>query len=269
MSRIQLGVRSWTFRHALPNGASPNGGMSIETFLRTVSEIGLEGVELLARHFPRFTFEIARSYQETASRYGIKVVAYALENDFCFPDEKIREAELENAYFWLKMAAASDVPFLKIFTGDRDESVPYETQRAWLVDSLRRLADTAYAYGVTVLVENHSTVCFTYPEIKQLVLEVNSPAVRLCPDVYNFSKLKAEPVVYEAAKELIPYSPYGHLQFYEIDSTGRELHMDMVKLIDIYHSLDYDGFLMLEWEGESDPFDATTRQAEYIYKLIR
>lgn len=263
MSGIKLGVRSWTFRHALPNG-----GMSIEDLLHTVADMGLEGVEILARHFPRFTFECARSYRKTADSLGIKIAAYALENDFCFPDEKIREAELENAIQWVKMAAFSDVPFLKIFTGDRDESVSYGQQRTWLAGILRRLAVTAEAYGVIILVENHSTICFSWEELKDLVLDINHPFLRICPDVYNFSKYKAEEVVYQAARELLPYSPYGHLQFYEIDSSGKELHMDMKRLMDIYKELKYDGFLMLEWEGESDPFDATMRQTEYIYSII-
>ena len=263
MSGIKLGVRSWSFRKALPDG-----GMSIEQFLRTAADMGLDGVELLARHFPRFTFKTAQRYQRVARQYGITVEAIALENDYAFPDEKVRIGELENTYFWIRMAASAEVPYLKIFTGDADSSVPYDTQRGWVLECLRKAADYATAYGVKILVQNHSTVCFTYEELRDLVLEVDHPACLLCPDVYNFSKLKAEPVVYEAAESLVPLSPYGHLQFYEIDETGRELHMDMPKLLGIYGKHQYSGFLMLEWEGESDPFEATTLQAEYIRSIM-
>ncbi len=263
MSGIKLGVRSWSFRKFMTNG-----GMTIESFLKTASEIGLDGVELLARHFPCFTFEAAKRYQKVAKEYGIKIEAIALENDYAFPDEKVRQGELENTYFWIRMAAYSGVPYLKIFTGDTDDSVSYDTQRGWVLESLRKAAEYAAAYGVVILVENHSLICFTYQELKALILEVNHPACRLCPDVYNFSKLKAEPIVYEAAKELIPLSPYGHLQFYEMDETGRELHMDMKRLMGIYDSVGYEGFLMLEWEGESDALAATTLQAEYIRSII-
>ena len=76
-------------------------------------------------------------------------------------------------------------------------------------------------------------------------------------------------MVYQAARELIPLSPYGHLQFFEMDETGRELHMDMKKLISIYDELGYDGFLMLEWEGNSDPYPATQLQSNYIRSIMR
>lgn len=263
MSDIKLGVRSWSFRHALPNG-----GMSIEGFLKTVASMGLDGVEILARHFPRFDSETAIGYQRFANRMGIKVEAIALENDYAFPVEKVRLGELENTYQWIRIAAEANVPYLKIFTGDLDNSVSYATQRSWVLDCSRKASEYAYAYGVKILVENHSAICFEFQELKDLVLEVNHPACRICPDVYNFSKYKAEPVVYEAANELLPLAPYSHLQFYEIDSSGNELHMDMKKLIDIYKQHGFDGFLMLEWEGESDPFEATCRQSEFIRSLL-
>jgi sugar phosphate isomerase/epimerase len=263
MSDIKFGVRSWTFRHYLPKD-----GMTVEEFLETAKNMGFDGVELLCRHFPRFTLECALKYKELSDSLGIKIVAYALENDFCFPNKKVREAEIENVISWIKIASFTNVPYIKLFTGDRDESVDYMDQIKWLIEALKELSDIAEAYDVSIAVENHSTVCFTWPEIKDLITEINHPNIGICPDVYNFSKLKAEPIVYEAAKELIPLSSYGHLQFYEIDKTGRELHMDMPKLLNIYHKKNYKGFLMLEWEGEGDPFNATMRQIEYLHSII-
>lgn len=264
MSKIKLGVRSWSFRMFLPDG-----GLSVEGFLKTAAELGLDGVELLARHFPDFREDTARRYQEYAEHLGINIAAYALENDFAFPDERVRQGELENAYLWIRLAAASQVPYLKIFTGDTDPDVDKGTQRGWVAECLKKAADYAQAYGVTVLVENHSPICFDWQELKELVLEINHPCLKACPDVYNFSKYKADSVVYQAARELIPLSPYGHLQFFEMDETGRELHMDMKKLISIYDELGYDGFLMLEWEGNSDPYPATQLQSNYIRSIMR
>lgn len=264
MGRIKLGVRSWSFRMYLPDG-----GMTVEAFLKTAADMGLEGVELLARHFPDFEEKTAVRYRDYARHLGIQIEAYALENDYGFADEAIRKGELENTYRWIRMAAASGVPYVKVFTGDVDERVPYDVQRAWVADCLKKAADYAQAYGVMLLVENHSPICFTYPELRDLVLEIDHPALRACPDVYNFSKYKAEPVVYEAARALVPLAPFSHLQFYEMDEAGMELHMDMERLIGIYEELGFDGFLMLEWEGNSDPYPATKLQADAIRALIR
>lgn len=263
MSRIKLGVRSWSFRMYLPDG-----GMTIERFIRTAAEMGLEGVEILARHFPDGEEETAKRYARYARQLGVSLEAFALENDFAFPDAAVRRGEVENTFRWIRLAAASGVPYIKLFTGDTDTSTAYEEQRGWVKDCLEQTARYAQAYGVTVLVENHSPICFEYPQLRALVLEVDHPALRICPDTYNFSKYRAEPVVYEAARALIPLSPYGHLQFYEMDETGRELHMDMEKLLKIYDEMDYDGFLMLEWEGNSDPIPATAQQAKYVRSIL-
>lgn len=79
MSRIKLGVRSWSFRMYLPDG-----GMTVEQFMRTAAEMGLEGVEILARHFPDMEEETAKRYQRYARHLGIRIEAYALENDYAF-----------------------------------------------------------------------------------------------------------------------------------------------------------------------------------------
>lgn len=263
MSKIRLGVRSWSFRMFLPNG-----GMDVKNFLKTAAEMGLEGVELLARHCEDFREETIQQYQHVAKCLGIEIAAIALENDFCFPDERVREGELQNAYMWIRLCAAAKIPFLKIFTGDTDPAATAQQQLEWLKGCLVKVAEYAKAYGVVVLVENHSPLCFDWPELKALVTGIDHPSLQICPDFYNFSKYKAEEVVYEAAKELIPLSPYSHLQFYEMDETGRELHMDMPRLIQIYKDLGFDGFLMLEWEGNSDPNPATQLQADYIRTLL-
>ena len=251
---MKLGIRSWSFRRYLPDG-----GMGVDGFLEAAARIGFEGVELLARHFRDPSAESLRRSTQLGSALGVPVMAYALENDFAISDERKRLAEAEYGKAWIRRAHDANVPYLKVFTGDRDDRVAYETQRGWVRDVLSELAAYALAYGITLLVENHSDICFTYPELHQLVLDVGHPSLRACPDVYNFDKYKGGAVVFEAASRLVPLSPYGHLQFYEIDEEGRELHMDMEKLLGIYRGLKYDGYLMFEWEGNGEPNAAMRR----------
>ncbi len=134
--------------------------------------------------------------------------------------------------------------------------------------ALAECAESAQAYGVTVVPENHSSVCFTYQELLSLVKDVGHPRCRACPDVYNFSKHTGEDVVYEAARALVKDSPYSHLQFYEIDDTGRELHMDMKRLVKIYQDAGYRGYLMIEWEGKEDPYWAVSNAATYLRSIL-
>ena len=260
---MKIGTRSWNFRSDLSSGR-----IDIEAFLHIAKDIGLDGVEILARHFSSFNLATAERYSEIASRLGVEIVAYALENDFAFPAANVRRAEIDTACSWIKTAGLVGVPFVKIFTGDRQAAMEEATQRAWVKEALVECAETAAAYNTTLLVENHSTICFTYPELMALIKEVNHPHCQICPDVYNFSKLKAEEIVYEAAEKLIPLAPYSHLQFYEIDETGRELHMDMERLVGIYRKCGYTGYLMTEWEGSADPYWFVSLTKEYLKTII-
>ena len=51
-------------------------------------------------------------------------------------------------------------------------------------------------------------------------------------------------------------TPYTCLQFYQIDPDGRELHVDMPRLLKIYRDAGYDGYLMVKWHGSEDPYRA-------------
>ena len=259
---MKIGTRSWNFRRDLRSGA-----LTLEGLLRLAAELGLDGVELLARQFPQFTLRMAERLQRTAAHLGVEIAAYAMENDFAHPSAEIRRAEVENVCCWIKLAGAVGVPFVKLFTGDRDPRVEEAAQRGWVRECLVECALAAQAHGVTILPENHSTVCFDYPELLALVKGVGQESCRACPDVYNFSKHIGAEVVYEAARALIDLTPYTHLQFYEIDPGGGELHMDIPRLLKIYEEAGHRGYFMVEWDGKDDPYWAVSTIARYLRSL--
>jgi L-ribulose-5-phosphate 3-epimerase len=260
---MKLGIRSWSFRKYLPDG-----GMQVESFLEAAASIGFEGVELLGRHFRDVSSRSIRRATMVGQSLGVPVIAFALENDYAIADEQKRAAEVAYSKAWIRRAHEAGVPFLKVFTGDPDERVPVETQREWVRSILAELAEYAAAYGITVVVENHSEICFTHDELLRLVRDVNHEHLRVCPDVYNFDKYVGGPVVFTAARQLLPLSPYGHLQFYEIDDDGREIHMDMEKLMGIYQEMKFDGYVMFEWEGGGEPNAAMSKALKRTRALL-
>ena len=91
---------------------------------------------------------------------------------------------------------------MKVFTGDRDPRVSAKTQREWVKDCLAACAEAAEAHGVTVVAENHSSICFTPAELLDLVGEIGSDACKVCLDAYNCAKFTGGEAVYEAAEAL-------------------------------------------------------------------
>jgi sugar phosphate isomerase/epimerase len=198
----------------------------------------------------------------------VEIPAFALENDFACPAADIRRAEVETACRWIRLAGATGVPYLRLYTGDRDPRVAEQAQRAWVQECLVECARVAEAHGITLVVENHSSICLDYPDLLTLVHAVGSRHCRVCPDAYNASKFTGGERVYETAEALVGLAPYTYLQFYEIDPGGRELHVDMPRLLGIYERAGYDGYLMIKWHGEPDPYWAVSTIARYLRTIV-
>ncbi len=180
----------------------------------------------------------------------------------------MRRAEIDTVRAWTRIAGFTGVPFVKLFTGDRDSRVDAAAQREWVREALLACAETAQACGVTIVVENHSDVCFAPAELVSLIDDVGHERCRLCPDPYNCAKFVGGEIVYDAARALVDRAPYLHLQFFEIDDAGRELHVDMGRLLRIYRDAGYRGYLMIEWHGKADPYWAVSNIASYVRAVI-
>jgi sugar phosphate isomerase/epimerase len=260
---MKVGTRSWNFRRDLRSGV-----LTMEGLLRATGELGLEGVELLVGQLPQFTLRMADRLQRTAAHLGVEIPAYAVENDFAFPSPEVRRAEVETVCHWIKLAGAVGVPYVRLYTGDRHERAEAEAQRGWVKECLLECAQAAEACGVTLAIENHSSVCFDYSELLALVKGIDNRHCRVCLDAYNACKFTGGEGVYQAAEALVGLTPYTYLQFYEIDPSGRELHVDVPRLLRIYERAGYDGYLMIKWHREADPYWAVGVIARYVRTVL-
>ncbi len=260
---VKIGTKSWNFRNELRSGA-----LTTEGLLRAAAAMGIDGVELLTRELRAFTLERMLEYRSVGSDLGVEIAALAIENDFAHPNARVRRAEIETVRMWTRIAGLAGVPFVKLFTGDADPRVDAAVQREWVREALLECAETAEACDVTIVVENHSDVCFAPADLISLVGDVGHARCRLCPDAYNCAKFVGGEVVYDAALAMARHAPYLHVQFFEIDDGGRELRVDIERLLAIYRDAGYRGYLMIEWHGKADPYWAVSNIAGYVRGLV-
>ena len=159
-------------------------------------------------------------------------------------------------------------PDLISFVGIIQPDVPWETQRAQIVEGLKRAGDIAAAAGVTIAVEPLSVnpgqprraldrAVEAFPVIK----EVNHPNVKICFDLYHLQRTEGNLVVNLRSglqDKLIKLVQIG-------DNPGRlEPGTGEINYPFIFKEL-----RRLGWSGYLDTEMGTSKTAEYAMDLVR
>jgi hydroxypyruvate isomerase len=159
-------------------------------------------------------------------------------------------------------------PDLISFVGELQTDVPWEKQRAGIVDGLKRAGDIAAAGGVTIIVEplsvnpgqprralDRAIDCF--PVIK----EVNHPNVKVCFDLYHLQRTEGNLVV-----NLRAGLQQGLIKLVQIgDNPGRlEPGTGEINYAFIFREL-----RRLNYRGYLDTEMGTSKTPEYAMDLVK
>jgi hydroxypyruvate isomerase len=159
-------------------------------------------------------------------------------------------------------------PDLISFVGIIQPDLPWETQRAQIVDGLKRAGDIAAAAGVTIAVEPLSVnpgqprraldrAVEAFPVIK----EVNHPNVKICFDLYHLQRTEGNLVVNLRSglqDKLIKLVQIG-------DNPGRlEPGTGEINYPFIFKEL-----RRLNWTGYVDTEHGTSSTADYAMDVVR
>ena len=139
----------------------------------------------------------------------------------------------------------------------------------WILEGLSAGADYAASRGVTLALENHGRFAGRSDQVRDIIEQVGSAALRVNLDTGNFLPVGQDPLV--AAKELAEWVVLVHLKDLDLAQPGETGHVftdpagrsltgsvvgeGLVDLAGIYSVLDgagYDGWYSLEYEGSTD-----------------
>jgi len=245
------------------------GRLDAPAFVRYAAGIGVEGVELLDVFWRDQGREEPQALDALAET-GLPVSAYAIGNDLVQPDPHERARQVRHILAGVDTARRLGTGLLRVFSGSAKEGASAEQGRRWIVEGLREGAAYAAAHGVILALENHGLFAGRADQVRGIVDEVGSAALRATIDTGNFLLVEQDPAV--AARELASLAAYVHLKDFapardddhpdDVYTSlggrrfaGRVIGDGAVRLDAVLGALrdaGYEGWLSIEYEGAGD-----------------
>ncbi|WP_067621878.1 sugar phosphate isomerase/epimerase family protein [Alicyclobacillus acidiphilus] len=254
-----------------------NDGWSVIDFLQFCHEAGVQHVELLDLFWRDADTEVPAVLEYLRS-HDMKVAAYAVTNDFVHTDVANRESALQAVQNGISFAKKLGSPVVRVFSGDLKEGYDFESAFGYIVEGLKAAAAEA-GDDVILALENHGKLAGRGDQVKRVILEVGSNALKSTFDVGNFYLVGQQPM--EALAQLSGYLGHVHVKdFVPSDKgllattgeyfAGAACGQGIVPFKDIFSMLDtigYTGALSVEYEGEGDELEGVHASLSFLRSL--
>ncbi len=276
--RIEISLAEWSLHRALYGGRLGH----LDFSAKARNDFGITAVEYVNGFFGggKMSFQEAgknTSYLKELLKRSedAGVVNHLLmvddEGPLAAPDEKARRSAVDNHKKWVeaaKLLGCKTVRVNLIGEGSSDE------KKAAAVDSLGRLGEFAGTMGLNVVVENHGGETSNAAWLAGVVKQVSRRNVGTLPDFGNFSLSQPwgntqetqEDMYdrYQGVTELLPYAKGVSAKTYDFDAHGEQPLMDYKRLIGLVKASGYQGYLGIEFEGNTQPEDEGIRKTKAL-----
>lgn len=229
----------------------------IPTLIANCAKAGAYGVEL------RTTMNYAHGVERTLSAAGrlevrkrfesspVKLVGLACGERFDSPDPAKLAAAIETAKDYVKLAAATGAPGLRVFPNDWQKNVPRERTIEQIGKSVGVLGRFAREHGVEIRLENHGTAG-RLETLRQILDIAAEPNVRV---KLNSDPRDAEDGAFAARFALVERFLAGTLHIHELDSPEEKFPYQLQ--FDLLARAKWTGWCLVEASSKvPDPVEA-------------
>jgi sugar phosphate isomerase/epimerase len=264
-SHIRLSVAAYSYRKYLDLKAKPKPSMTLDDFIQTCADMGLDAVELTQYYFPNTTPEYLAHLKGLCTRYGLDVSGTAVGNNFCRTDPAKHKEEIATVKQWVEHSSRLGAKTIRIFAGNVEKGDTEEKARARCVEAIQEACDHAGKYGIYLALENHGGLTADIELMLTLVKAVRHEWFGVNWDTGNFHS--ADP--YADLERLAPYAVTVQIKS-EIQRGPKEKKedADLKRLIDILRAANYHGYVALEYEADEEPKQAIPRHIAALKKLM-
>lgn len=280
--RIKLGISSYSYWHFRP----PK--VSIETVIDRASEIGVEGVDILHRQMDgdeKSPLDSAyRAYCNQLKRRayvnGIDLICLSTHQNFVLPDPAEVRKNVEHTKKCIEIAYQLGVPCIRINTG-RWNTVSFDALMAnrgiepilpghtedegfkWCQEAIEQCLPKAEECGVILALENHWGLARTPEGLLRILNAIRSPWLGCLMDTGNFLE---EP--YPKLEKIAPKAVFVQAKTYYGGGEWYSLDLDYPRIASILASVNYTGYVSLEFEGKEDPNVAVPKSIAMLRKAF-
>ncbi len=224
----------------------------------------IAGAELTSYFFPP---DAGDDYMVKVRRHaflrGVTVSGTAVGNNFARPKGELLDKEIASVKRWIDLAALMSAPHIRVFAGSAVKGVDPAEARSNCIAAIEECCDYAGKKGIMLGLENHGGIVTTADQLLGIVKDVQSPWFGVNLDTGNFHS--EDP--YADLERLAPYAVNVQVKV-EIGPSRQSLKpADMPRLVKMMREVNYQGFVVLEYEAKDDPWTAVPKHLGTLKEL--
>jgi hydroxypyruvate isomerase len=278
----------WALKEGYLDPKPVPGFMTRYEVIELYRSLGVDGVEIREDYWGDCS--VQRLLEMTRDA-GLPINSYVFTVDLSAPASGERRTAVDRVRSLLDRSAALGAKIAMIFPGEVKPGVALSQLRDWVVDGLSQCAAHAKQAGITLAFENIDyppwrPIHGTAEQCVEICSAVNSPALRLICDPCAALFVEQDPV--GLLKTMAPYVVHVHLKnSREVMRgerarrtretvrgrvlTGTVLDGGLVPIpaiLDELKRMNYEGSLLIEYQGENDPRVALPYNIEYLRRQM-
>ena len=264
------------------------GYLTLEDSIKFFGTLGVDGVELSRRYWEDFpTSHVKKLVDDT----GLAIVSYIFYEDMVVPPGGEQRAAIDRTRRQLDRTAELGASLAMIVPAVYKKGIQLEQQRRWLIEGLRRCTEYAESIGLTLAIENIDDppvrpFASRGTDCRAICEEINSPAFRLIFDPGCSLFMEENPL--EVLRTMAPYVIHVHLKNARAIHPKEKVRRDhptangkrligtvldgglvsIPEILSELNDMEYNGYLMIEYLGESDPRIALPYNLEYLRRQM-
>lgn len=274
-SKIKLSVSSYSYWHF------KGDKFPIEKVIDEAASMGLDGIDVLHRQMESEDNAYLQKIKKHAFLNGIALTCLSIHQGFVTPDKTELKKHVDHTLHCMELAYKMGIPCLRLNTGrwntikSFDELMknrgiepilPGYTEEdgyKWCIDGINQCLDKAAELGILLALENHWGLGSTPEGMLKIHERVNSPWLGLLMDTGNFLE---DP--YDKLKMIAPKTSFVQAKTYYGGGEWYSLELDYERIIKILKSVNYKGYISIEFEGKEDPYSGVRKSVALLRKSL-
>lgn len=272
-----IGVSTYSFWQF--NG--PKEEVPIEKCIDEAARMGFDGIELLLVQMTSEENAYLQLLKRRAFHAGLDLMGFSTHQGFVSPEKENRKENVDKTIHQIELAYKLGIPTMRLNTGRWGTIKSFDELMAnkgiepvldgyteeegfrWVIDSIEKCLPRAEECGVVLGLENHWGLGRTAEGVLRIVEDINSPWLRITADTGNFLEDPYRQLELLAHKTFLVQAKtyFGGGKWYTLD-------IDYKKVSEIFHKVNYRGYISLEFEGNEDPLTAIPRSLELLRSVF-
>ena len=255
--------------------------IGIEAVIDKTARLGVEGVDNLHRQMDSEDNGYLQKLKRHAFTNGVDLICLSIHQDFVDPDPVVRNKHIEHTKKCIDLAYRMGIPCIRLNSGrwgtvksfnelmelrGKEPLLPGYTLDdgfKWCIDSIEKCLPKAAECGVMLALENHWGLTRTPEGLLRIVNAIDSPWLGLLMDTGNFLE---DP--YTKLEKVAPKADFVQAKTYYGGGEWYTLDLDYERVARILRSVNYTGYVSLEFEGKAPADEGVAKSIELFRRVF-